>query len=254
MRGSPARIFSSLAALACATQANAGPVNLAPPTVSILPAQSFTVITTPGVYHFVPPGTNAPTDATALFGAEPIVSLAFSSNNGDAEAMLTYQIELVPPVPPVTPPGPGDPGVAVPITITDTVTAPGLADPFDGTADALINISYNAYQPLNMENCAGNVFTGCPYGGPFTTTPLSSVNSVDLVPGIAYTVQLRADIAQSGFATVSAGFAAPAGYSLAFSPGVSAVPEPASWLMMLAGLCSAGVAMCLQRRQVALSA
>ncbi len=236
-----------VAALAFAPQSNAGTIVLGPGTVSISPAQSFTVISTPGTYHFIPPGTNAPTDATALFGSDPNISLAYSSNGGDAQVLLDYQLELVPLVQSSTPPSP----VAVPITMADTVSAPLAADPFFGRADAQIKISFNASNPLWMENCAGNTFAGCSYGGAFTTTPFAAVTSVSLVPGTIYTLEMRADVAQSGFASIDPVLTAPAGYALVYSPGVvGAVPEPGSWAMMLIGLGGIGLAMRYRRHQL----
>lgn len=229
------------ALLASIPQARAYTLVLTPATVAISPAQTFATITTPGVYHYVPPSTNAPTDATALFGIDPMISLSYSSNGGDAQILMTYQIALVPNAPPLTPPSILDPSVAVPIVVSDVVTAPGLADPYDGRADAQIRIVYNATTVLGMENCAGNVFSGCSYGGAFTTTPFASVTSVNLVPDIAYTVELRVDVAQSGSAMIDPLFTAPTGYTMAYSPGVLDLPEPASWAMMLMGLGGMGI-------------
>jgi hypothetical protein len=160
--------------------------------------------------------------------ASPLLITASASVNFN----LDYFFEVV---------GPGAPLTQVPIDISAKGTTLGRAF-------AMLNIA-----------CVG-----CAYGSTFAAGPTGdwTVNSqFQASLGVVYDVNLAAQVfplsgdgqavTDQATATVDPYFAidpsaANAGYSLAFSPGVSnsptsAVPEPPTWAFLLFGLASLGV-------------
>lgn len=227
---------------------------------------SFGLINTPGTYSLP---ANAPGSATivANLGADPNVSINYNANagvSGQAFVDMLYQVEYFDSSPGVDqfPNSVGGTNESVTINVADSLTT--TSGGVTATSQLLVYSTYEQF-PYNRSHCLSTDL-GCRLSGNSSDAsgaPLTSANAT-MVANLPYMVELRVSVVGAGgslqndiaTASVDPTFQGPIGGSghFVFSPGVSAaaVPEPASWALMLAGLGALGMA--LRQRKLAIAA
>jgi hypothetical protein len=206
-------------------------------------------ITTPGG-AFLNGGPNGAGSVEVHFGADPSVSVAIAPAvgvAGDGIVDIVYSVEYV------------DPSPMPSVVTVDFKGGDSLSvGAGSGTASSLLYVFVAgftpfpvAYYPYIGRHCVSTEL-GCDLGTNAAGGPYGA-QSFDMAPNTIYHVEMKAWV--SGYATSSAAvdptFSAPAGAPgrFIFSPDVAAVPEPATWSVMLLGFGSVGAAMRARRRR-----
>lgn len=253
------RTFWAAAAFAACSHAGAVPVLATPNIMQVVNV---------GTQHFseavgsVTNTRNNTVGTTSLaLGGSPTITSAMSetslnpgAHGGSTYATLNYQFEFFNP-------GAGFGNINVHVNAFDQLLASATGYSASASAESVFEISGGGISKF-INHCTGSSTDG--------SNPCGGKGSLALVPfnltlkqNTAYTVQMnvyadavanydiRGVSSASATALLDPSFSviggAPAGGSFVYSAGVTAVPEPESWAMLMAGLACIGGA--VRRRQ-----
>lgn len=212
--------FLALALFLCATWQ---------PAAAALPGATGTFNTNVSNSFFVFPASASFACGTAAISATPLPALSVTGSDcsDGLQAILSYYFQIA-----------GPAGTLVPISVASTHSLAA-----NGSAQAGFSLTV-ANQTIDIGNCYFANLAACGVHDSVTTLSLMSnqIYGVTMMTAMANNLGPGAATAfldpRFDFAS---GFAA-AGYAFEFSPGigngvgVAAVPEPESWLLLLAGL------------------